>query len=279
MQERIYFDLSNIYQNLYQLDESYDLNKDNFDYIVLDYLISEGYTDNVEKASNIVESMSDDWYNLIIEEKSAAKKVTELRSQMGVLLKKIDPKNPDKGVVQQVKQIRERIKTLETHSSGERALSQITGSNPKPKPDSEEDAPSKEETKEYKAAVRGIIGGRRHSPEKSQSLRDQMAKRRRRQEAGRTQITKDEAPIRTTRSQAGAEAASSLFVDPSRDPSGAKMTYKTSSGEERPLNLTRSPVQIRTDATRGERRSGASQPISRPNVSGSAVRGSTRNNR
>jgi hypothetical protein len=131
MQGQIYWDLSTIYQNLYELDESYDLNEDNSDYIVLDYLISEGYTDSVEKASNIVESMSDAWYNLIIEGLPKSKtmsrsemnsKITELRKKQKELTAKYDPKNPDSSVVNQLKAVVAEIKRLTAAASHHREI-------------------------------------------------------------------------------------------------------------------------------------------------------------
>lgn len=121
MQERIYFDLSDIYQNLYQLDESYQEVEIDSDDVVVDYLISEGYTKSVEDAEVILSNMSEEWYNFIIE-KSTSEKISDLRKVMDTELKSIDTKNPNPKQVKKIQHLRGRIKTLDVHRKGEEAL-------------------------------------------------------------------------------------------------------------------------------------------------------------
>jgi hypothetical protein len=89
--------------------------------IVVDYLISEGYTGSVEGAGVILNNMSEAWYNIIVE-KSTSDKISDLRKVMDSELKTVDTKNPNQKQVNKIKHLRSRLKTLEVHRKGESAL-------------------------------------------------------------------------------------------------------------------------------------------------------------
>lgn len=292
MQERIYFDLSNVYQNLYQLDEQVEIDSDDF---VVDYLISEGYTGSVEGAEVILSNMSEEWYNIIVEglPKTATMNRQQHASAISALTAELNKlkqlSRSPKGLTPQqlAKQAQLSLKLSKLRKSesellqGQGAERQLTKPKPTAEVETVDDGDDDDElsSSNYKRQMRDLRGGGERTLAQSLEARKKMAERRKRQAAGRAQITKDEAPTKTTDAQSDAERETErLYIDPASDPrTGSRMTYRTRSGEQRLLNVAGRTRQIRTDATRRERRSGASQIITRPNTTGSAVRGSTRN--
>lgn len=134
MESKIYWDLSQTYQNLYSLNESVEEDYSDF---VLEYLLDEGYADDVDQAEVILEHMSDDWFIDIIEEISTAEKLTRLRSAKKKAIETItkNPKGitPDSTIAKRVAHLTKREKELSTQTAGERAVKELTGGSSKPK--------------------------------------------------------------------------------------------------------------------------------------------------
>lgn len=74
MESRIYRELYESYQHLYDLNESVEEQE-----IIIGYLLDEGFTDSVEGAMVIMESMSNQWYEIILEDISNLSKMSPSR--------------------------------------------------------------------------------------------------------------------------------------------------------------------------------------------------------
>lgn len=134
MESKIYWDLSQTYQNLYSLNESVEEGYSDF---VLEYLLDEGFADDVNQAEVILEHMSDEWFIDIIEEISTAEKISRLRSAKKKAIETItkNPKGitPDSTIAKRVSHLTKREKELSTQTAGERAVKELTGGSSKPK--------------------------------------------------------------------------------------------------------------------------------------------------
>lgn len=252
--------------------------------IVIEYLLDEGFATTVDGAIAIYERMSDEWYAVIMEalkktdtmnKSEMADQVSTLRKKMADLTKQLDPKNPNPKIVEQIKSTREQIAKF---TQGLSSLRDVSGpSQPKRIADKnkEEDEMTPEERKEFRRemAKTRTERSKEKTPEERAETRENIAKRKP-STAGRTpQSTGMNLPDPSGRKTARQQGLERLANAPTRD----TPSYYTPSGERRSLNAVGDTEQIRTDATRSERRSGASQSINRPNTRGAAVRGSTRN--
>lgn len=175
MNDRIYWDLFNSYQTLYEHTETesedyesdelveFDEEIDYFDDVV-EYLIYEGYASDYDSASVIMANMGESWRNDILFSLDEARKATdnmtkeqitsriqELRNQQRPLERNLTPENTSK-----LKAIVQELKRLRAASEN---LGSITGkSSDKPPKAESDDSDTPEERADYRRQMRQIRG-------------------------------------------------------------------------------------------------------------------------
>lgn len=238
MESKIYWDLCQTYQNLYDINESVE---EDYSEVVLEYLLDEGYADDVDQAEVILEYMSDEWLEEILEEISTSEKIARLRKERGKSLEAIQKTKgvtADSPIAKRAAQQTRRIKELETQSAGERAFKELTGGSSKPKTSRENinDGETEAEREERRKIERI---GRADSPHDVERTAEIMGRIRSRKPSGHGQTPQSTsmnvAPVstRTSRQRAAASAADELVgdMDPTFYGPGGKKKKLTSQGE------------------------------------------------
>ena len=97
-------------------------------YDLIDFLVEERYCNSELEAVKILESVSDGFYEYLLEEVSASQRVRAMRGRMGNLISSLmkDPTNTT--LQRQIKTIRSAIPQQEKISRGERAIQSVQGS-------------------------------------------------------------------------------------------------------------------------------------------------------
>lgn len=97
-------------------------------YELVDFLVEERYCNSELEALKIIESISDEFYEYLLEEVSASQRVRAMRGRMGNLISSLmkDPTNTT--LQRQIKTIRSAIPQQEKISQGERAIQSVQGS-------------------------------------------------------------------------------------------------------------------------------------------------------
>lgn len=95
---------------------------------LIDFLVEERYCNSELEAVKILESVSDGFYEYLLEEVSASQRVRAMRGRMGNLISSLmkDPTNTT--LQRQIKTIRSAIPQQEKISRGERAIQSVQGS-------------------------------------------------------------------------------------------------------------------------------------------------------
>lgn len=93
------------------------------------FLIDKGYCHTIKEASKILESISGEFYEYLVEEVSASKRLGSMRSRMDNLISSLmkDPTNTE--IQRKIKTIRSELPRQERISRAERTVKQIQGDN------------------------------------------------------------------------------------------------------------------------------------------------------
>lgn len=198
--------------------------------IILSYLLDEGYADTEQAAEKIMLVMSEEWVNNILNESDSAENEEKERTRNNST---------------QLSRLRREIRQL--------------GAQGKPVP---------MELRKREAELGRQV---RLASNAAAALNKDKPKPRTVPGLGdtpQTPSTGSRAPRQRRSDETTPETQQANSILGSSVERGATHVIRTSDGKTMrvALNSTRPPIQIRTDATRSERRSGTSRPIDRPEV-------------
>lgn len=288
MNSRIYWELSQAYNNLYENNH------------IIDYLIDGGFASSVDGARVIAENMGADWYNFIVEglKKTDTSKPSEMSAriqELDVEIRKLKELSKRPGGLSPEQQIK-LAKLSKEQSTLRTAVTQAGHMRREPEPTAvvpgelrpSSRGPANDRLKELRGQLKELKSGP-PTPltlSKIADLEWRIKKIINREQPrpvapGRGQspsTSKKEAPDRgaTNRQTEIERRASELAREAGhQDPT----YYDQATGTRKPLRSTGDTIRIRSDATRKEKGSGVSPEITQPRTLGAANRGGTRNPR